>query len=55
MGATSKVFWMVATSIAVVEALKDQGVCKWNYPLRSLHQHAKNIIKSYYQAKKLSA
>ncbi|KAK7826145.1 hypothetical protein CFP56_017392 [Quercus suber] len=44
MGATSKASWMVAASIGVVEALKDQVIFRWNYPLRS-----------YYQAKKLSA
>ena len=55
MSATSKAFWMVAASIGAIEALKDKGVCRWNYPLRSLHQHAKNNIRSYYQAKKLLA
>ena len=47
--------WIVATSIAAVETLKDQGVCRWNFVIRSMQQHAKNNIRSYYQAKKLSA
>ncbi|KAG2685716.1 hypothetical protein I3843_10G129500 [Carya illinoinensis] len=47
--------WVVAASIAAVETLKDQGVCRWNFIIRSMQQHAKNNIRSYYQAKKLSA
>lgn len=48
--------WIVAASIGAVEALKDQGVCRWNGVLRSVQQYAKNNIKSYTaQAMKLSA
>ncbi|KAL2943991.1 Crossover junction endonuclease MUS81 [Bienertia sinuspersici] len=46
--------WAAAASIAAVEALKDQGIARWNYPLRCVHQHLKNNIRSYSQAKKLS-
>ncbi|KAJ8443468.1 hypothetical protein Cgig2_026255 [Carnegiea gigantea] len=43
--------WMV---MAAVEGMKDHGFARWNYPLRSLHQHMKNNVRSYSQAKKLS-
>ncbi|KAL9260082.1 hypothetical protein AKJ16_DCAP12056 [Drosera capensis] len=39
--------WMVAASIATIEALKYKGVCRWNHTMiRSLNQHAKNNLKS---------
>ena len=47
--------WIVATSIGVVEALKDQGVCRWNFGLRSIQQHTKANLRSYSQAKKIPA
>ncbi|GMN63482.1 hypothetical protein TIFTF001_032549 [Ficus carica] len=55
MSSSTSRAWVVATSIGVVEALKDQGVCRWNSALRSLQHHAKTNLRSYSQAKKMPA
>ncbi|KAK4714291.1 hypothetical protein R3W88_020198 [Solanum pinnatisectum] len=53
MSSTSRA-WVTAVSLGVVEALKDQGVCRWNYTIRAINQHAKNNLRSYSHAKKIS-
>ncbi|XP_058750994.1 uncharacterized protein LOC131624012 [Vicia villosa] len=47
--------WSVAASVGVVEALKDQGICRWNYTLKLAQQHVKNNVRSFSQANKLSS
>ncbi|XP_022880245.1 uncharacterized protein LOC111397511 [Olea europaea var. sylvestris] len=53
MSSTSRA-WLVGASIGAVEALKDQGFCRWNYAMRLLQQHAKNNLRSYTETKRLS-
>ncbi|XVF01900.1 hypothetical protein REPUB_Repub04eG0128800 [Reevesia pubescens] len=47
--------WIVAASIGAVEVLKDKGFCRWNHAIRAFNQHAKNNVRSFSQAKKLSS
>jgi len=54
MSSTSRA-WVAAGSVAVVEALKDQGICRWNHTLKSVQNHVKNNVRSFSQAKKLSS
>ncbi|CAJ2660409.1 hypothetical protein L195_g037506 [Trifolium pratense] len=47
MGSRSRAWtWSVATCVGVVEALKDQGICRWNSVIRSAQQHAKHNMRS---------
>ncbi|KAK6918985.1 Protein of unknown function wound-induced [Dillenia turbinata] len=46
--------WIVAASVGAVETLKDQlGLCRWDYTIRCINQHARtNIIRSLSQAQR---
>ncbi|KAJ0914473.1 hypothetical protein HanPSC8_Chr06g0238991 [Helianthus annuus] len=54
MSSTSRA-WMVAGTVGLVEALKDQGFARWNYTIRTIHHHAKANLRSVSQTKKLSS
>lgn len=46
---------MVAGTIGVVVALKDQGFTRWNYAIRTIHHHAKSNLRSISQTRKLTS
>ncbi|XP_010530639.1 PREDICTED: uncharacterized protein LOC104807172 [Tarenaya hassleriana] len=46
MNAGKQASWAVAMAIAAVEALKDQGVARWNYPLRLLQKNAMARVRA---------
>ncbi|GJZ10113.1 putative reverse transcriptase domain-containing protein [Tanacetum coccineum] len=34
---------IVAGTVGLVEALKDQGFARWNYTIRTIHHHSKKL------------
>ncbi|KAL8267288.1 hypothetical protein R6Q59_004632 [Mikania micrantha] len=52
---SSRRAWMVAGTVGLVEALKDQGFARWNYTIRAIHHHAKSDLRSLTQSNKLSS
>lgn len=55
MSSVARRGWIVAASVGVVEALKDHGICRWNYALKSAQQHVKSHVRSVSQANKFSS
>nr|KYP68813.1 hypothetical protein KK1_022454 [Cajanus cajan] len=45
--------WIAATSVGVVEALKDQGLFGWNYSLRLAQKQVKSHAGSLSQTNQL--
>ncbi|CDP14684.1 unnamed protein product [Coffea canephora] len=46
--------WIAAVSVGTVQAMKDQGLYRWNHTIRSMQQLAKNNLRSLSQTKQLS-
>ncbi|PWA61459.1 hypothetical protein CTI12_AA319900 [Artemisia annua] len=46
---------IVAGTVGLVEALKDQGFARWNYTIRTIHHHTKANLRSVTQSKKMSS
>ncbi|OWM88690.1 hypothetical protein CDL15_Pgr002457 [Punica granatum] len=44
MNGAYRASWVVGATIGAVEAMKDQGFCRWNYPLRSHQVRAQGVI-----------
>jgi len=45
----------VVAGVGVLEALKDQGLCRWNSGFKLAQQSVKSHVRSLSQAKKLSS
>ncbi|KAL7608765.1 hypothetical protein Lser_V15G11109 [Lactuca serriola] len=43
--------WVVAGTVGLVEALKDQGFSRWNYTIRTIHHQNKPNLRSFSQPK----
>ncbi|MTV29303.1 hypothetical protein FTX61_28635 [Nitriliruptoraceae bacterium ZYF776] len=54
MSSTSRA-WVVAGTVGLVEALKDQGFARWNYTFRAIHHHTKSNLRSISQTRKLAS
>ncbi|KAJ7981392.1 Wound-responsive family protein [Quillaja saponaria] len=55
MSSAGRAWSVAAASVGVVEALKDQGICRWNTAIMAAQQYTKNHVRSFSQAKKLSS
>ncbi|KAF5191094.1 Wound-responsive family protein [Thalictrum thalictroides] len=54
MSSTSRAS-IAAATVGVVQGLKDQGLWRLNYSLRSIHQHVEKNLESISQSKRFSS